>query len=126
MNPIQQTLTPPASGASGTTQRVEARTQQLQAGRSGASAPAAGGAGASGTSAGDTVSISQSARQLLDTASVHGAGSGAASPQRLNALRQSIAAGTYTIDARQIAQGLLRDSRALSGAASGGEPGAGA
>ncbi len=125
MNPIQQTSTQAASGSA---QRAEALTPRAQAGRAGASSQPAGTAGASGTSAGDTVSISQSARQLLEPASSQGAASGSASvsSQRLGALRQAISAGTYTVDARQIAQGLLRDSQALAGTVSGRGAGSGA
>lgn len=117
MNPIQQTFTPPGSG---TAQRAEALAPQVQAGRAGGGSEAAGSAGASGSSAGDTVSISQAARQLLGSTPTHGAAAGSASSQRLNALRQSIAAGTYVVDPQRIAQGLLRDSQALAGAAAVG------
>ena len=123
MNPIQQTSTQAASGSA---QRAEALTPRAQAGRAGANSQPAGTAGGSGASAGDTVSISQSARQLLEPAALQGTGSAAVSSQRLGALRQAISAGTYTVDARQIAQGLLRDSQALAGTVSGRGAGSGA
>ncbi len=113
MNPIQHTYTPTTGDGA---QRVELPAQQVQAGRSPSSSQ---GPATSGAGAGDTVSISESARQLLQTGAAQAA---SASTQRLGMLRQAIASGSYTVDARQIAQGLLRDSRALaqSGAGSSG------
>ncbi len=105
MNPIQQSTTQNVGGSS---QRVDVAPSQGQAQ---ATRAAAQGAATSGSSAGDTVSISQSARQLLQTSAQQPGGS--ASPQRLSALRQAIASGSYAVDTRQIAQGLLRDSQAL-------------
>jgi flagellar biosynthesis anti-sigma factor FlgM len=114
MNPIQHTYTPTTGDSA---QRVELPAQQVQAGRSPSSSQ---GPAASGAGAGDTVSISESARQLLQTGASQGA---SASTQRLSSLRQAIASGSYSVDARQIAQGLLRDSRALAQAGAGNSGG---
>ena len=105
MNPIQQSTTQNVGSGS---QRVDVAPSQGQAQAGRATAQVAG---TSGSSAGDTVSISHSARQLLQTSALQPGG--AAPPQRLSALRQAIASGSYAVDARQIAQGLLRDSQAL-------------
>lgn len=109
MNPIQQTYT---QSSSGTAQRVEVPAQQVQASRSGAQqGPAAPGAGP-----GDTVSISESARQVLQAGNSQGA---SASSQKLSSLRQAIGSGSYSVNAGRIAQGLLRDSVALAQAGAG-------
>ncbi len=111
MHPIQPSLSQAASQASsGSAQRLDAGPSRAPGG------PAAGGA--AGTAGAETVSISQSARQLLQGSALQAGAP--ASPQRLGALRQAIASGTYTVNTRQIAQGLLRDSRALGAAAGGG------
>ena len=112
MNPIQQTLGQAASQASsGSAQRLDAAA----AGTRGASGA---GGGVAAAAAVETVSISQSARQLLQGGALQGGAP--ASTQRLGALRQAIASGTYQVNTQQIAQGLLRDSRALGTAAGGG------
>lgn len=116
MNPIQQTFT---QAGSGTAQRAEVSAPQVPAGRSGG--VQAGGAPAA--SAGETVSISESARQLLASTAAQGGSS--ASPQRLDALRQAIASGTYNVNAQHIARGLLRDSQALAAIGMGGGGGSG-
>lgn len=111
MNPIQPSLGQAASQASsGSAQRLDAGLSRTPG--------AAATAGVTGAAGAETVSISESARQLLQGAGLQAGAP--ASPQRLSALRQAIASGTYTVNTRQIAQGLLRDSRALGAAAGGG------
>ncbi len=125
MNPIQQTYT---QSVSGTSQRAEVAPQQVAPQQVAAQQAAAQRAGAApaapsaGAAAGETVSISESARQLLASAAAQPGTT--ASPQRLQALRQAIASGSYAVDARGIARGLLRDSRALAGAGGGAGSGA--
>ncbi|OIQ89686.1 anti-sigma-28 factor, FlgM [mine drainage metagenome] len=103
MNPIQNSVTNPASGS---IQKVETSTKRNPAG---AAAPVA--AGAVGTQAGgDMVSISNSARLLNTSATTTTSG---ATDLKLSELKSAIASGHYTVDPQKIAQGLLRDSQAL-------------
>lgn len=53
----------------------------------------------------DEVQISSEAKELLGTQ--RNSGTGSATKQRLEELRQSVSAGTYHVDARKIAEKLL-------------------
>ncbi len=103
MNPIQNSVTSPASGS---IQKVETSTKRNAAGSAAPSAAGAVGAQAGG----DMVSISNSARLLNTAATTTASG---ATDLKISALKSAIASGHYTVNPQKIAQGLLRDSQAL-------------
>jgi len=105
MNPIQNSITNATSGS--------VRSVGTGAPRGGKVAVPQG---SSTSSSSDTVSISASARQLNAAAADSSAG---ASSAHVEALKSALAAGQYTVDPRKIAQGLVRDSRALQNASGG-------
>lgn len=102
MNPIQNSLT---GATSGTTRGVGGAGARAGSGNAVPSQVA----GASSASS-ETVSISESARALNAAAADSTA---VASNSHIEALRSALAAGVYTVDPKKIAQGLMRDSRAL-------------
>lgn len=73
-----------------------------------ASSPASGNGSAPASAAGgDSVNLTDTARQLQELTRM-AASTEAVDPERVAAVRQSLADGLYTIDSRQVAERLLQ------------------